>query len=46
MKNTHLQLARTNVNYKVKRHQYFVLYLVCIYPCAVVFLCRYRIYGE
>jgi len=25
---------------------YFVLYLVCIYACAVVFLCRYRIFGE
>ena len=24
---------------------YFVLYLVCIYACAVLFLCRYRIFG-
>ena len=25
---------------------FFVLYLVCIYACAAVFLCRYRIFGE
>ena len=24
----------------------FVLYFVCIYACASVFLCRYRIFGE
>jgi len=25
---------------------YVVLYFVCIYACAAVFLCRYRIFGE